>query len=138
MLLQFYLALYISKHFWIYCHLPEVCFFTTPFGTCSSLCITLCVLCSGLHFCFCLLIIHITFPSFKYYALQYSFCSHWVFSSLSFTNFVFDLYQQPFWIPIKSIFALSAAILNFYFSFAQHRVIVKWMLLVNALSLCYP
>ena len=27
-LLQFYIALYLSKHFWIYCHLPLACFRT--------------------------------------------------------------------------------------------------------------
>ena len=63
------------KHFCVYCHLTLSCVCTTRFGTCSSMCITLYVLCSGLYFCLCLLAIHITFPSFKYSALQYSFCS---------------------------------------------------------------
>ena len=40
-LLQFYIALYTIKRYCIYCHLPLDCFCNTPFGTCSSLCITL-------------------------------------------------------------------------------------------------
>ena len=40
-LLQFYIALFSSKHFWIYCHLPLACVCTTPFGTNSNLWITL-------------------------------------------------------------------------------------------------
>ena len=93
-LLKFYVALYASTHFCIYCHLA--CFCITPFGTSSGLCITLNILCSGVYFCLCLLVIHITFPSLQYSALQYSFCSDYVFSFLLLTHFVSDLCQQPF------------------------------------------
>ena len=40
-LLQFYIALYPTKHFCIYYHLPLACFWTIPFGTLTSLCIIL-------------------------------------------------------------------------------------------------
>ena len=62
-----------SKHFFIYCHLPLVCFCIAPFGSCSTPCTKLYVLCNGLYFCLCLLAIHITFLSLQCSALQYSF-----------------------------------------------------------------
>ena len=69
--LQFYIALYTSKHFRIYCHLPLGCFCTTPFGNYRSLHHV--VLCIGLYFCLCLLAICITFPSLRCFALKHSF-----------------------------------------------------------------
>ena len=62
-----------SKHFCIYYHLKFACFCNTPFGTCSSPCIKLYIVCSCLQFCLCLLTIHISFASLQYSALQYSF-----------------------------------------------------------------
>ena len=63
LLLQFYIALYISKNLCKYCHLPIACFCTSPFGISSILWITLyLVLHRGLYFCLRLLTIHITFP----------------------------------------------------------------------------
>ena len=76
--------------------LPLACFCITIFGTCYSVCITFYILCSGLYFCPCFLVIHITFPSLQYSTLQYSFCSDQVFGSFSFTYFVSGLCQQPF------------------------------------------
>ena len=101
MLLQFYIALYISKHFCIYCHLSLACFCATSFGTCSSLCMTLHILCRGLplshsHYLFK--------PSIFRIAMQFQ-------QSLSF--------QLPF-IYTYCIWLQSAAILNFYFSFVEH------------------
>ena len=74
-LLQFYIAFYTAKDFCVYCHLPLACFYITPFSTCSSLCITLDIFCSGLYFCLCLLTIYFIFSSLQCTAFRYSFCS---------------------------------------------------------------
>ena len=78
-LFQFYIALDTSKHFCIYFYFSLACFSITYFGTCSSLCITLYIPFTGLHFCICLLAIHIIFPSLQYSTLQYSFCSNYLY-----------------------------------------------------------
>ena len=92
------------KYFYIYCQLPLVCFCITPFGTCSSPCIKLYILCCGLHFWLCLLAIPIFFPS-----LQNS-ASHHIFGTVIIgfqLLFMYSFFVQSF---------LSATILNFYFT----------------------
>ena len=75
-LFQFYIALDTSKHFCTYFYFSLACFSTTYFGTCPSMCITLNIPFTGLHFCICLLVIHIIFPSLQYSTLLCSFCSN--------------------------------------------------------------
>ena len=62
-----------SKHFCIYCLLTFPYFCIAPFGTCSSPCIKLHILWSCFYICLWLLIIHVSFASLQYSALQYSF-----------------------------------------------------------------
>ena len=90
----------LENIFAIYCLLTLTCFCITPFGTCSSQCIRLYILCGCLYFCLYLLTIHIGFASLQYSALQYSFGTIFlcIFFCLEFcVSHHFEFLFQSFW-----------------------------------------
>ena len=76
-------------------HLPLAYFCTTPFGTCSSLYITF-LLCSGLYFCLCVLVIHDTFPV-VFAVIRFLFPFHLHILYLTFASSYFEFLSKTFW-----------------------------------------